>query len=174
MSASIPDPATGSERLRTASRDPSVKTNTPVFGRTLVKLPVRTGASKRATRASGDEAALKVINTTKAQREPYRRFVQEIEFLRSLGDFPGVFAPLRDPDEFAKVRLWEEGGTICWPNGADVAPETLRAEKNRRAENAERQRQHQGRHKLRTFELADQFIHDCFCRNLRAGRLRTH
>lgn len=49
----------------------------------------------RATRASGDEAALKVINTTKAQREPYRRFVQEIEFLRSLGDFPGVL-PLLD------------------------------------------------------------------------------
>jgi Protein tyrosine and serine/threonine kinase len=36
-----------------------------------------------------------VINTTKAQREPYRRFVQEIEFLRSLGDFLGVL-PLLD------------------------------------------------------------------------------
>src|SRR6266508_2780501 len=48
----------------------------------------------RATRTRGEEAALKVINTTKAQREPYRRFVQEIEFLRSLGDFPGVLTLL--------------------------------------------------------------------------------
>jgi serine/threonine protein kinase len=49
----------------------------------------------RATRPGTNEAALKVINSTKAQREPYRRFVQEIEFLRSLGDFPGVL-PLLD------------------------------------------------------------------------------
>jgi serine/threonine protein kinase len=49
----------------------------------------------RAARDGGEDAALKVINTTKAQREPYRRFVQEIEFLRQLGDFPGVL-PLLD------------------------------------------------------------------------------
>jgi serine/threonine protein kinase len=49
----------------------------------------------RASRSAGEEVALKVIHTTKAQREPYRRFVQEIEFLRSLGDFPGVL-PLLD------------------------------------------------------------------------------
>src|SRR6266545_2618214 len=49
----------------------------------------------RASRDSGEDVALKVINATKTQREPYRRFVQEIEFLRGLGDFPGVL-PLLD------------------------------------------------------------------------------
>ena len=34
-----------------------------------------------------------------------------------------VFAPLRDPDCFARFFL--AGGTVSWPNGADIAPETL-------------------------------------------------
>ena len=37
----------------------------------------------------------------------------------------GVFEPLRDPSYFARVELDDELGTIIWPNGADVAPETL-------------------------------------------------
>jgi len=37
----------------------------------------------------------------------------------------GVFAPLENPDYFAKVHVDHEIGTIAWPNGADIAPETL-------------------------------------------------
>jgi len=43
-------------------------------------------------------------------------------------DFSGwlrgeVFRPLADKREFK--RFFVAGGTVCWPNGADVAPETL-------------------------------------------------
>ena len=36
-----------------------------------------------------------------------------------------VFQPLANKREFK--RFFVAGGTVCWPNGADVAPETLRA-----------------------------------------------
>jgi hypothetical protein len=34
-----------------------------------------------------------------------------------------VFEPLRNRAEFKKFFI--AGGSVCWPNGADVAPETL-------------------------------------------------
>ena|SRR5215216_7242118 len=58
----------------------------------------------RASDEDGKVVALKLINTTKAQHEPYRRFVQEVQFLQKLGDFPGVLSLLHahpidwDPD----------------------------------------------------------------------------
>ena len=45
--------------------------------------------------------------------------------LAALITFDGVFAPLRDPQHFRELRVAPELGTICWPNGADIAPETL-------------------------------------------------
>jgi hypothetical protein len=38
-----------------------------------------------------------------------------------------VFEPLRDPKYFARVELDPVAGTVVWPNGADIAPETLYA-----------------------------------------------
>ena len=45
--------------------------------------------------------------------------------LGTMIDFEGVFAPLRDEKEFARVRVNPDSGTIDWPNGADLDPDVL-------------------------------------------------
>ena len=44
-----------------------------------------------------------------------------------------VFEPLKDPAYFAKVTVDDELGTVVWPNGADIAPETLYEERPAKA-----------------------------------------
>jgi hypothetical protein len=38
--------------------------------------------------------------------------------------FGPVFEPLKDEAVFAKVMV-DEFGAVCWPNGADLAPDAL-------------------------------------------------
>ncbi len=47
-------------------------------------------------------------------------------------EWRGVFEPLNDPAEFARVEVDPETGTISWPGGLDMAPEPLYAEARRR------------------------------------------
>ena len=48
----------------------------------------------------------------------------EINLEPLLSPFDGVFEPLRRLDRFREVFV-DDGGTIAWPNGADLAPEVL-------------------------------------------------
>ena len=42
-----------------------------------------------------------------------------------------VFRQLSNKREFK--RFFISGGTVCWPNGADIAPETLRSSADARS-----------------------------------------
>ncbi|MCY3018214.1 MAG: DUF2442 domain-containing protein [Planctomycetota bacterium] len=46
----------------------------------------------------------------------------DLDLTPYLGQGP-VFEALKDPALFRQARI--EGGTIAWPNGADIAPESL-------------------------------------------------
>jgi Protein of unknown function (DUF2442) len=36
--------------------------------------------------------------------------------------FKGIFERLKNKEEFSKVTINKEVGTICWENGADLSP----------------------------------------------------
>ena len=58
----------------------------------------------------------------------YLRFEDGVEGeidLSKLIEVKGVFAPLRDVREVAKVRVDTAHGTVSWPNGSDLDPDVL-------------------------------------------------
>ena len=62
------------------------------------------------------------------EHKVYLVFNDSTKGVADLSDLVGrgpVFEPLRDYAFFRKMRLNHESGTLEWPNGADVAPESL-------------------------------------------------
>ena len=63
-----------------------------------------------------------------------RKYTLEVAFengergeidLKDYAQKGGVFEPFMDVEYFKRVSVNKDLGTICWPNGADIAPETL-------------------------------------------------
>jgi hypothetical protein len=108
-----------------------------LFGQDIGKNSWRTGsalAGKSLSRRSfpWSENMLKDIVAVEALggHRLYIRFEDGVDGeidIRDLVEFTGVFAPLQDPAEVARVRVEPDTGTACWPNGADLDPDVLYA-----------------------------------------------
>ncbi len=63
------------------------------------------------------------------------RFSDGTEGVVSVKDrlFGPAFEPLRDVELFAQVRV-DEFGAVCWPTGADLAPDALYEQLKRQTE----------------------------------------
>jgi hypothetical protein len=57
--------------------------------------------------------------------------------IRPMIERGGVFAPLADPAEFAKVVIGAHGRSIEWPNGADLCADALRLQPTQEAQAGE-------------------------------------
>ncbi len=72
-----------------------------------------------------------VILTEAAAVRPYTVYVKFKDGLEGAVDLDdvvgsgGVFDPLSDIKYLAQMKFDEKLGTICWPNGADICPDTL-------------------------------------------------
>jgi serine/threonine protein kinase len=93
----------------------SAKSSDQVLGPWLLLSEIGRGGNATVWEAVSDDfpdpepVALKVLNTSKAEREPYQRFVREIEFLRRLEDTTGVLPVIAAhlPDKpSAKDKAW--------------------------------------------------------------------
>ena len=73
-----------------------------------------------------------MYTVTRAQPLPgYRLRIEFSDGLQGEVDlsdrlFGPVFEPLRDEEFFSRVSI-DDFGVICWPNGADLAPDALHA-----------------------------------------------
>ncbi len=59
----------------------------------------------------------------------YRLFVEFADGVKGEVDlsdrlFGPVFEPLKDPEFFSQAGI-DQFGVVCWPNGADLAPDAL-------------------------------------------------
>ncbi len=54
-------------------------------------------------------------------------FADGLQGTVDLSDIPhvGVFKAWSEPGFFELARVDAQSGTVCWPNGADVAPDVL-------------------------------------------------
>ncbi|MUG97275.1 DUF2442 domain-containing protein [Scytonema sp. UIC 10036] len=53
--------------------------------------------------------------------------VEGVVDISKIVKFTGVFAPLQNQEDFARVEVNREVGTIQWPSGADLDPDVLYA-----------------------------------------------